>query len=136
MFVMLDGMMAGHDGIQAKNGSMIVLVQASNFGGFSGVPVDTDATSGLLVSEIVAMDGFGGTGWSGWNVLGPSAIVGTATSMSGTIGHGGPDQRPSGCPVGFRFWALDATIGGGPGDGALLIWNGGNWKDMAGNNIP
>lgn len=56
---------------------------------------------------------------------------------SGTTGTGGADQRPATPPTGFLFAATDINVGGGAGNGVLLVYFAGvGWKDPANNIIP
>jgi len=114
--------------------SLAFLPCIKNLGGFAGAPVDGDPGSVLIMGD-VGLSGFGGAPWAGWNFLGTALRL-----WSGTFGYGsvlGPDDRPTGgIPVAYMYWATDITVGGAPGAGALLIWNGVAWLDMMGNVIP
>ena len=138
-FICLNGFTDAYDGIKLANGSMAFLVKVMNLGGFVGAPMDMDATSLALLGDI-ALNTIGGPGsgpWENWNVLGTTIRAWTGTWGKGTAGIGGnPDQRPTGVPQGYEFFALDMAPGGGAGVGAKLIWNGTGWVDSAGAIIP
>jgi hypothetical protein len=123
------------DGIKLRTGSVAFLVAIRSLGGVPGTAIDTDPTSTLVLGD-VALDSLGSAPWSGWSVLGPSLRLWSGTFGSGSTGVGGPDQRPSGVPVGYEFFALDRAPGGAAGPGCLLIWQGGAWIDTSGAIIP
>lgn len=125
----------GFTGIKLRNGSVGFLVGARSLGGLPGVPIDTDPTSIIVIGN-VAINALGSAPWAGWSVLGPSLLLWTGSYGFGTTGVGGPDQRPSGVPIGYQFFALDISPGGAAGPGCLLVWNGGGWVDTSGAVIP
>jgi len=133
-FVMIaDAMLSATNGIKASNGSFCILYDAKCFGGFAGVPIDIDAGSLLAIGN-VSLDNIGSGAWVNWNVLGTAILMSTGNYGSGTTA--GPDQRPTGVPIGYQFFALDLAPGGAPGVGSLLVWNGANWVDSTGALIP
>ena len=141
-FIALDCTIDGFHGIRGQNGSTIVLGKIQSFGGFTGTPLETDATSPVFIGSEV-MEGFGGSPWQSFLVAGPSIPIWKGMVGGGTIGLGGPDQRPtvsgSNIPLGFRYTASDATLGGPgvPGNGTVLTWFPGvGWKDESGAIHP
>lgn len=133
----LDCTIDGFHGIRGQNGSTIVLGKIQSFGGMLGTPLDTDVTSAVFLGSEV-LEGFGGTSWQNFSVLGPSLRVWKGTEGGGSTGLVGPDQRPTvggnNVPLGFRYTATDITIGtpGVPGTGGDLIYFPGvGWKDAA-----
>jgi len=134
MFASMDGILSGFDGVEATNGSTVFLPQAVSLDGFPNAPVVTDITSILLLGDVRLEQSGGGPPWTGWTVLGPTYRLWTSTWGQGTLVAA--DQRPTGIPSGYNFFATDAGIGGAAGTGVNLTWNGAAWVDSAGNVIP
>ena len=134
-FVTLGNMLSGWNGLDLKNGGTAFLINVSNLGGFSGIPIRTAAATMLILGNIQISPGI--PSWSGWQVQGTSILVETGHQGAGTAL--GPDQRPTAGgasipPAGFRFFATDIALG--PGLGTWLTWNGIQWVDTAGNIVP
>jgi len=130
-FVSLDTMIGqAATGIKGRNGSTAFLLKTQNIGGGITTPIDMDPTSILLIGD-VAIDALGTAPWNGWNVAGACLRIWTGTFGYGTTGAGGPDQRPTGIPIGYEFLALDIGPAGTP-----LRWTGLAWVDGAGTVIP
>jgi len=134
LFACMDGLISGFDGIEATNGSTVFLAQALSLGGFPNAPLVTDVTSVVFLGDVRLEQVGGGPPWTGWTVLGPTYRLWTGTWGQGTLVAA--DQRPTGIPSGYNFFATDAGIGGAAGTGVNLTWNGTSWVDSAGNVIP
>lgn len=133
--VFLDATVAAYNGLLLRNGATVMAAQLTNLGGFTGTPVDAAAGTVFIIGQ-VALDSFGAAPWAGWVMNGASLLFPNAREAVGTGGIGGnPDQRPTGIPQGYRFFAVDMAPGGGPGQGSWLTWNGASWIDATGAAI-
>lgn len=130
MFLCLDGTLGGGaNGLKLENGAMALLGRLSGFGGFAGTPVETAAGTFLILGD-VRIGNPGDPPWLGWNVAGGSVIWSDGTEGVGVTAP--VDQRPTGVPTGFKFFAQDLAAGGG----LWLTRNGGAWVDPTGVIVP
>ena len=103
----------------------------------AGVPLRVGARSTAYVTPETRINNFGDTPLQGWVVNGSVVRQPDATWGLGLAQAPG-DQRPTAVPppVGYKYWATDTAIGGGPGGGVELTWTGLGWVDTAGNPVP
>ena len=126
---------AATNGMMLKNGAVVLAASLSSFGGFSGIPVQTDPGTFFGIGNVV-LDNPGSPPLAGWVLNGISLMLSNGEQGVGTAGLGGPDLRPVNPPTGFRFFAQDMLPGGGVGPGSWLTWNGAAWVDSTGALIP
>jgi hypothetical protein len=138
-FLGIDHMIGdGYRGLHAVNGSTLALAKTMMFSVGAGPPIETDATSGLLIGSVVL--GMGAPSWNGYVIGGMSLRLWNGDEGAGTTLA--PDQRPTAAGnapfQGYRWWANDQVPGGGggPNPGVWLTWNGANWIDTIGAVIP